>query len=539
LRKSIATIALGLALLGRTIPARAGDDELRGHKIKHVLLISVDGLHSLDVENYVAAHPDSALAALSNHGVTFSNARTPALSDSFPGLLALVTGGSPVSHGLFYDVSYDRTIFDPTNTSCSGQAGNPMIFDESTDKYSSGNVSVNVLDPATLPNHIDANGKCVRLFPHNAIRSNTIFEVVRASGGHTAWADKHPAYDLVNGPSGKGVQDLYTPEITNVNGLDNTVSVVCTVANDQLKVAAILNEIHGLRHDGTPGPGVPVVFGMNFQAVSVGQKLEKDNGDGSCTADTLFTGQAGGYTDGAGAPTAVLAYGLKKTDDALGSFIKALKSQGIYDSTLIIVSAKHGQSPINPVKVNKPGHFADLVAALPDANSNPAAAVLAAAAACFTGPCGFVQDDDIALIWLPDQSKTREVAAYLNTHANDLFIEEVLAGAELKARFNGPLTDSRTPDIIVQPDYGTIYTASTKKIAEHGGLSFGDTNVGLIVSNPSLDARKVKTPVVTSQVAVTILEALGIESNQLDAVRKEQTSVLPFIFTDGDKDDKN
>jgi arylsulfatase A-like enzyme len=48
-------------------------------------------------------------------------------------------------------------------------------------------------------------------------------------------------------------------------------------------------------------------------------------------------------------------------------------------------------------------------------------------------------------------------------------------------------------------------------------LSFGDTNVGLIVSNPSLDARKVKTPVVTSQVAVTILEALGIDSNQLDA----------------------
>jgi predicted AlkP superfamily pyrophosphatase or phosphodiesterase len=211
-------------------------------------------------------------------------------------------------------------------------------------------VSLNVLDPATLPNHIDANGKCVRLFPHNAIRSNTIFEVVRASGGHTAWADKHPAYDLVNGPSGKGVQDLYTPEITNVNGLDNTVSVVCTVANDQLKVAAILNEMHGLRHDGTPGLGVPVVFGMNFQAVSVGQKLEKDNGDGSCTADTLFTGQAGGYTHGAGTPTAVLAYGLKKTDDALGSFIKALKSQGIYDSTLIIVSAKHGQSPINPVR---------------------------------------------------------------------------------------------------------------------------------------------------------------------------------------------
>jgi len=539
LRKNIATIALSLVLLGGTLSARAGDDELRGHKIKHVLLLSVDGLHSLDVANYVAAHPDSALAALSNHGVTFSNARTPANSDSFPGLLALATGGSPLSHGLFYDVSYDRGVFAPMNTTCSGGAGNMMVFDESIDKYTSANVSLNVIDPVALPNHINADGKCARLFPHNAMRSNTIFEVVKAAGGHTAWADKHPAYDLVNGPSGKGVQDLYTPEITNVNGLDATVSVVCTVLNDQLKATAILNEIHGMRHDGTPGPGVPAVFGMNFQAVSVGQKLAKDNSDGSCTADNLFTGQAGGYTDGSGTPTAVLAYGLKKTDEALGSFIKALKAQGIYDSTLIIVTAKHGQSPINPVKVNKPGHFADLVAALPDAGSSPAAAVLANAAACSSGPCGFVQDDDIALIWLPDQSKAPEVAAYLNANANALFIEEVLAGNELKARFNNPLKDTRTPDILVQPVYGTIYTGSSKKNAEHGGFSFGDTNVGLIVSNPSLDSRTVKTPVITSQVAGTLLEALGIDSNQLDAVRKEQTGVLPFIFTDADSDDKN
>jgi len=127
----------------------------------------------------------------------------------------------------------------------------------------------------------------------------------------------------------------------------------------------------------------------------------------------------------------------------------------------------------------------------------------------------------------------------LNANANPLFIDEVLAGEELKARFNNPLFDSRTPDIIVQPVYGTIYTSSTKKNAEHGGMSFGDTNVGLIVSNPSLVTRTVKTPVVTSQVAVTLLEALGIDGSQLDAVRKEQTTVLPFIFSDGDKDDEN
>ena len=544
MQKSIAALALGLALLGSTTSTRAGDDELHGKKVKHVLLISVDGLHALDVANYVAAHPGSAMAELARHGVTFSNARTPANSDSFPGLLALLTGGSPVSHGLFYDVSYNRSIFDPSNTTCSGGPGNMQVFDETIDKYV-GNppVSQNVIDPATLPNHIDSNGKCVRFFPHNAMESNTIFEVVRAAGGHTAWADKHPAYDLVNGPSGKGVEDLFTPEITNNNGFDNTASVVCTVNNDALKVNAILNQIKGLHHDGTPGLGIPAVFGMNFQAVSVGQKVEKDNGDGSCVADTTFTGQLGGYTDGSGTPTAVLVFALQKTDDALWSMINGLKAAGIYNSTLFIVAAKHGQSPINPALLNKPGHFADLVAALPDSTTDPGGIAIANAAACTSGPCGFVMDDDIGLIWLSpaDQAagKAEAVRSYLNRNAKALFIEQVLAGAEINTRFNDPLHDARTPDLIVQPVYGTIYTTSSKKVSEHGGFSIGDTNVGLIVSNPSLDARTVKTPVITSQVAATLLEALGISSENLDAVRKEGTQALPFIFSDNDKDDHN
>ena len=335
------------------------------------------------------------------------------------------------------------------------------------------------------------------------------------------------------------MDDLYNPEITNVNGFDATGSVVCTVENDQLKVQAVINEIHGLKHDGTPGHGVPAVFGMNFQAVSVGQKLAKDNKDGSCTddVDPKLNGHAGGYKDGAGTPTDVLAYGLQKTDEALGRMIKALKEQQVYESTLFIVSAKHGQSPVNPVKVNKPGHFADLVAALPDAATNPAAITIANAAACATGACGFVQDDDIALIWLPDQSQTSAVAAYLNANAGALFIDEVVAGAELRLKFRNPLTDSRTPDILVQPVYGTIYTGSSKKNAEHGGFSYGDTNVGLIVSNPDLDARVVKTPVATSQVAASILRALGINPNELKAVRHEGTDVLPFLFSDSDRDD--
>jgi predicted AlkP superfamily pyrophosphatase or phosphodiesterase len=504
-------------------------------KIRHVLLISVDGLHALDVSRYVDSHPNSALAELSRHGVTYSGANTPQNSDSFPGLLALVTGGSPVTSGLFYDVSYDRNIFDPTNIACTGNPGNTMVFDESIDVYNSMHISENRIDPAKLPRYRDEGGNCVALYPHAALRTNTIFEVVREAGGHTAWEDKHPAYDLVNGPSGTGVEDLYTPEVTNVGGLDNTHSVVCTVHNDQLKVHGIINEILGLRHDGKPGPGVPDVFGMNFQAVSVGQKLAIDNFDDSCVADNgHLNKQPGGYKDGSGTPTAVLAYALDQTDLALASMIQNLKDQNIYDSTLFIVTAKHGQSPINPKKINKPGHFADVVASLPDGKTNPAAIAVTSANACSTGPCGFVNDDDIAVIWLQDQTMDQQVADYLNKNAKRLFIDEVMGGDELRLRFNDPLTDSRTPDIIVRPNYGTVYTTSAAKNAEHGGFGYSDTNVGLIVSNPGLQPSVVKTPVSTSQVAPTILRALGIDPQALNSVQVEQTQVLPgFSLSEG------
>src|SRR5258707_3066806 len=90
---------MGVALLGGTFAIRAAADELgEGRKIKHVLLISVDGLHALDVANYVESHANSALADLAGHGVTYSNARTPANSDSFPGLLAFVTRRSSLNH---------------------------------------------------------------------------------------------------------------------------------------------------------------------------------------------------------------------------------------------------------------------------------------------------------------------------------------------------------------------------------------------------------------------------------------------------------
>ena len=56
-------------------------------------------------------------------------------------------------------------------------------------------------------------------------------------------------------------------------GDDYTGSFQNIQCYDGLKVKAILNEIDGKNHDGTDPKPVPAIFGMNFQAVSIGQKL--------------------------------------------------------------------------------------------------------------------------------------------------------------------------------------------------------------------------------------------------------------------------
>src|SRR5260370_39232690 len=109
---------LGLALLASS-HARAEDDRSddKGEGIKHVLLLSVDGMHEVDLQRYVKFHPTSAFARLIAHGVHFTNAHTSRPSDSFPGLLAFMTGGSPRSHGVFYDDSSDPNL-SPPNPNC-------------------------------------------------------------------------------------------------------------------------------------------------------------------------------------------------------------------------------------------------------------------------------------------------------------------------------------------------------------------------------------------------------------------------------------
>src|SRR6266487_958330 len=95
-----------------TITAHATNAPLQG-KAEHVLLLSIDGFHQLDLERYVAGHSGSALAALVARGTQYTNTTSSRPSDSFPGTLAMTTGGSPSSTGIYYDVSWDDSLSPP------------------------------------------------------------------------------------------------------------------------------------------------------------------------------------------------------------------------------------------------------------------------------------------------------------------------------------------------------------------------------------------------------------------------------------------
>jgi len=540
---STAAIAAATLACGVTV-TRADDDNghSQRHGYKHVLLISVDGMHSIDLKRWIESRPGGNFAKLADNGVVYPNAYTTAPSDSYPGMLAQVTGATPKGGGLFYDDSYDRTEYPAKafytsqglpDPGCVGNPGTELTNFEALDKsynYSTalvadftGGGTVGQVYTQLDPDHMQrklVNGVCVPVFPHEYVRTNTIFEVIKGAGRRAVWSDKHPAYEDLAGPSGTGLDELYAPEINSQDTLDHgaqtgddyTTSYTGVRTYDSMKVQAVLNWIDGYNGARTQKQSVPAIFGTNFQAVSVGQKLAKA---GNADSDKSLIG---GYADAQATPGNALTLQFQFVDDALGKFINELKAQNVYDSTLIIVSAKHGQSPIN---------VRDRVA-ISDA--------LYSGAPGF-GSHGFEICDDTAYVWLsPELQQATNPAtghpyyadakAYIQAHATDLHITKLLDRDELTRLYEDPFQNSRVPDFIALTDHGVICTGGSK-LAEHGGWSQDDRNVALVMSSPHIKhARIVDDPTFTTQIAPTILDALDLDPRSLQAVREEGTQSL-------------
>jgi hypothetical protein len=553
---SAVAAAAGVAVvLGGTALASASTAAVRsGHvvkswshrsQIRHVLLLSVDGLHQQDLSWYVQNYPESTLAALVGHGIDYSDALTPIPSDSFPGMIAQVTGGDPGVTGIYYDDTYNHDVFPAGTTKCVGPAPGAETAYTEADDINQNSLDAgqglsglpgsilqmtsnprDVINPANLP--VSA-ATCKPIYPNQYLKVNTIFNVARQAGLRTAWSDKHPAYLALSGPSGNGVQDYFTPEINSQAigypaGEDWTSDNAATMQYDSYKVQAILNEIDGYNHSRTSHVGVPGIFGMNFQAVSTAQKLP--------TSDGL----TGGYLPGGKVPGPLLVRALNYINTEVGAMVAEIRAQGLASSTAIIISAKHGQSPTDP---------SDL-ARVPDAPI--IAAVNAAWTAAHPGAGALVvfsTDDDGMLWWLSNRSQAAAdfVKNYLLTHSatgntingspvtvSASGLTKVYAGAESAAYFGVPNSDPRHPDIFGIVQHGVVYTGGKSKIAEHGGAGFQDRNVPILVVVPGLrHGEAIGAQVETTQIAPTILKLLGLNPQALQAVQIEHTRILPGL----------
>ena len=529
-------------------------------RVKHVLLLSIDGMHAVDFYNcshgIAGANGSNPycpnLAKLSQRAINYVAAVSSKPSDSFPGLAALVTGGSPKSTGLYYDVAYDRSLDAPATTTGTGLAGGTCLpyglptgtttdYDQGIDlddtKLNGGAPGAAVteggvasIDPKKLVR--DPQKGCAPVYPWNFIRTNTIFGVVHEAGGYTAWIDKHPSYSMAAGPGGKGLNDYYSPEVSSnaipLPAVITSQGVSCATVRDPsggawngsfaniqcydtLKVNALLNQIAGKTHDGRPAT-IPTLFGMNFQSVYIGQSVV-EAGVGS-----------GGYQNAEALPSPELLKEIEFVDASIGDIVGALKKAGIYEETLLIVTAKHGDSPIDPRS-----YVAD--------GSNTPATLLGSAIPFSESPLNTTgigaTEDDVSVLWLKPGASVSSAVELLESNAAAIGLGEIFYGSSLWLNYGigglDPGQDPRTPDIIVTPNEGVTYSGSTTMIADHGGFAHDDTNVVMLVAYPGFKATTVSATTTTTQVAPTIIKALGLEPSSLDAVRQEGTAVLPEV----------
>jgi hypothetical protein len=393
---------------------------------------------------------------------------------------------------------------------------------------------------------------CKPITPWDYLGDNTIFQVIHNAGLRTAWSDKHEVYASFNGPgsNGQSIDDLFSPEIDSQAVMPNGVPYpqdddwahidAATKQYDGYKVQAILNEIDGLDHSGKTHAGTPAIFGMNFQTVSVAQKIRSTPttliGPDANGNYTTSAPEPGGYhwVNGQLVPGPVLSSALNYVDAQLGRMVSQIHKDGLAGSTTIIVTAKHGQSPQDPNKlITVPdGPIINAInAAWAQTHPNNTSLIVAGT------------DDDLWQSYLSDNSQAAcdFVKSYLWNHTaqgddvnkNPVTVQhsglaQIWAGADAAKFFGVPVGNGHYPDVFGKVQEGVVYSGPTK-LAEHGGMNTGDRHVLMIVSGPGIPVQVQSKSVETTQVAPTILALLGLDPNKLTAVQAEGTQVLPGL----------
>src|SRR5579859_6754890 len=371
----------------------------------------------------------------------------------------------------------------------------------------------------------------------------------------TAWSDKHAIYTSFNGPGsgGNSIDDFFGPEIDSQavepNGVPYPTDTdwahddAATKQYDGYKVQAVINEINGFDHSGTTRVGTPAILGMNFQTISVAEKVDSPgtltkNPDGTYTEGPT---ELAGYYPGTTTPRPLLAGALDYVNAQLAAMDTAIQNNpNTRGTTAIIITAKHGQSPQDPLQLkrSKDGPIIDAINAAWTAQTGDKNNLIVAGT-----------DDDLwqSYLSVKTQAAADFVKSYLWNHSatavlydNDGVnrgteqvphsgLAQIYAGHEAARFFGVPYSDPRYPDVFGQVQVGTVYTGGTK-IAEHGGDNPDDRDVPILVYAPGTVHRGSSSQSVeTTQVAPTILQLLGLDPSSLRAVQQEGTQVLPGL----------
>jgi predicted AlkP superfamily pyrophosphatase or phosphodiesterase len=355
---------------------------------KHVVMIFVDGLRADLLDPELAPH----IAALGRVGVRFANAEVGFPSDSMPGILGPLTGASPRVTGVPYDEYYDRHY----------------------------KIAIEITETVTVP---------PGLKPHDLLRVPTIFDAARAKGLKTAFISKHAGYEILQGPSGHGIDRLELPEMAEWKGpfkdydAKNFELLTSWLAKDGMDVAGVY------------------AIAPNYAM--------KDHG-------VMAPETRAAVTD---------------VDGQIGRLVDALVAAGRYDDTVFAVLGDHGDTD-TPTGVASKGE-GSVVGFLAEKGIKVAK----------------VTADDVMLAWLADSSQAQQAVALLDTPDSRarFGIDRILGADELKRMQD--FADDQMPDFVLLVKSGVVYTKlPNKKKAEHGGAFDSDRKVAFVMSGPGVQS---------------------------------------------------
>jgi predicted AlkP superfamily pyrophosphatase or phosphodiesterase len=332
-----------------------------------------------------------------------------------PGILGPLTGASPKATGIPYDEYYDRHY----------------------------KLAIEITETVTIP---------PGLKPHDLLKVPTLFEAAKAKGLKTAFISKHIGYEILQGPSGQGIDRLELPEMVAWKGpfrdydAKNFEMLTGMVAKDGADIAGIY-------------------------AIAANYAMKEH---GVVAAETRAA--------------------VGDIDAQVGKVVDAVAAAGRYDDTVFVVLGDHGDTD-TPNAVASKGE-GSVIAFLAEKGIKAAK----------------ITADDVMLAWLADSSQAQQAVGLLHTtEAKERFgIDRVLGPDALKAM--GDFADDQMPDFVLMVKPGVVYTKlPSNKKAEHGGGSDSDRRVAFVIEGPGVKSGAVvDTKVNVFSTAPTLAKLLGL-----------------------------